>query len=409
MAIARCAMIVFIAFAGCFVPRPGHRERLADISPLERALQRNAFRSETLSPLRDAINASLPSLMPRGWQWSGINPTKGSFQDKEIRLYIVSMPRLQNDEQLCGAEHVKLDPFPCIRASTVANNCRALEPGVIACDWSLMWRLTLYAVVNTFDLALDENSDWKGWKVNAAMFQQIDDTPESDIPGIVVLEQSYDTLRSGKLAPLWDDFMEFLAGFAEFVMLHEVGHIVKGHAELLKAPGAIELHNAYTADPDELDRERVADAFFATTVKAPQPKTLSAAMAAPLLFVAFTRHALFESFKECGFPPMTFDLNNATLAQKRAVVTTYLGKTCSGDHPYYLQRFVTIVKSASYRNINYPVLPDFVEDSTVHSRGCARIFEFYSRHGNSSSKGHVPALHRPGGEQGGSAAVSHRL
>jgi hypothetical protein len=232
------------------------------------------------------------------------------------------------------------------------DNCVAAAPGWVVCgdQFIAALRIAAFAMITARVMA----SQKQPFSVIAGTFESFDGMLSAPgrlkkVAQLDALAESHPALKA--VRPLRESAE---VGFVEFVLLHEFGHLEKGHATGAVLPAcAMPTSKVYTDGGAAHAREIEADEYALKEIEPPTP-SLNAAYFAPVLFETLHTLMLARAHAQAGvqFSDSAYRAN-LTKAKLSAVAAAYKRLACKTSHPYLTSRYFTFVESPKYAGVSY--------------------------------------------------------
>lgn len=324
-----------------------------------------------------------------GLRWNGVNP---NGRRSGVSLYVIDAARMK--ARVCAGPGFSRDA--CTTADLVEGTCAALDSETIACDapflvlcwsfagaetdevdlWDPVWRASSQGDTATADAMIariraGNEERWKTYFENTLV-------PASDD----LMSLATDLIRRGDADVAWRRHTRTIfEGFMEFVLWHELGHVVLHHLR----HGAIEIAQLAGAvwTPEsgpEVEADAYAFRLFVPAVKQIEELVASGesleeaargshTMAAPNILLDLDRYFNWTIMHRLGSRP-----HDATAKDKVQFMTAFFELGCKRAYPAMAIRALGFMKSPLWEG----ALGENVRDTIEHG---ANNYRFICRWG----------------------------
>jgi hypothetical protein len=352
---------------GCSSARQPHLDQQSSANPqaLEEQLATILMSHAPHHPVLDSASrhakSTLESILAGSWAVGEVN---APYRKDRISVYLVDAQAAEEDPAACGHWLSSFDIPPsqrdvCYRLRRTRDNCVVLATNIVACDIRLVWRLNRYAsilaIASLKKPGLDEYyfpraEVRRTFLIAEAKYKRAEDL----VANLQTLDESF----AQKFQDVGETRDRVFQGFLAFILSHEGGHILRGHATGGALPPCA-LGSGATSTIDarhllcgptsnaELDADREAVQFLAQNVSA---SAFTPARATPELFVEEHERRRFHALQQAGLSP-SWTPEFGTDEEKSRFNDASLVALATGTHPKDLQRYLLLLAALEERGV----------------------------------------------------------
>jgi hypothetical protein len=354
---------------GCVCPAPWQPRSLSSATPaaptapspnIDQELTPLLVRYAVLDPVLDDVGLAVvdvvTSTLRPPLQFGGYNASR---TNDDVYAYVVDQRKLMLDAKVCGPTGNSDDVAirqrdTCNRITAFEDNCAAIAPKTIVCDFRLIWRLSRHASMLAISSLKKPNAD-EYWFPREEMRRKFlagepkYTTTDLQLENLRSIQQSFD----GKFAVVKDAELRVLRGFVMFLFSHEAGHIILKHTHGTALPPCAfsdssgdgqERHVPWRLCQSPSTQETDADAVaFEVLSRDLSPNAFTPARASAELFVEEHERRQYQAILDAGQDPATWKYETAAPEFRAKFDEAWMRRIATGSHPKDLLRYVMLL------------------------------------------------------------------
>lgn len=372
-----CCQILFLAClgstaAGCYTVPPGKApaaatRKAATRSP-EEGLSDLLRQHAVNTPLLAHVSQTLESTLRDALAPLVVAPINAERVGDEVILYIIDSRAAFQDERTCGGSEGEF-AVPasrravCRRVRSTRFNCAVVASRTLACDYRLLCRLARYALVAAL-ASLKEPGSRKpsfdrNWLRDKLITRELDQLDKQ-----AALEKLAEVERlAGQTPEASEPFARLWAGFAEYLISHEAGHIYHGHVSWGASPPCAtdptrtlqldslgDVADAVCARESPLEQE--ADTFaIHYLAQRILPDRFTGARASPELFMEEFERRTRLAMLDLGHDIETWRVEQADPSERNLFTAVWMVRLATAGHPQDLRRYIRLLEALEARGV----------------------------------------------------------
>lgn len=272
-----------------------------------------------------------------------------------VHLFVVDVRGVLADRNVCRPGDPKW-ALQCFKLEYFRNNCGIFSSNSIVCDFALVWRLVRESSMLAFAAYRRPDAGSYYFPRDALRAQFLGGEAAygntaakvrniEDIAGVVSRQS-----KTGLDVRDFDETRErAFAGFMEFLLSHEVGHLRLGHDVGKALPNCalppdptddLRLVLCEEPSPEEVAADRWALDFLRRRIR---PDTFGPARASPELFVEEYERRRWLALQDLKIDPVSWNESTAQPRDVERFNQRLLMRIATGSHPSDLRRYAELM------------------------------------------------------------------
>lgn len=325
------------------------------------ALMRHAVEDPVFAPARSHVQEALRGVLGTSREVAEVNEP---YRRGPVFAYLVDAVGAASDPAACGAWGSSFDiPVAqrdaCYRLRSLRWNCAVLSESIVACDVRLLWRLNRYA--SLLAIASLKKPGVEEYYFPRAEVRRTFLGGEATFDGIGKMLENLRAI-DGSFANAFRDVQGtrdlVYRGFLAFVLSHEAGHVLHGHAAGNSLPpcafgfgvdaAAVALRRLCMPPSDvEAVADREAVRYLSGDLS---PSAYTPARAAPELFIEEHERRRLDALQAVGLAD-TWRPETASPEERSRFTEAWWGSMATGSHPKDLQRYLLLLEALERKGV----------------------------------------------------------